>query len=238
MKMTSSEGTTPAPKPSEFKNASRIQESLSAGAERRALLWLAKHMPSWVNSDHLTILGFVSMLLVGAGYAFARWNQAGLMLATFFLALNWFGDSLDGTLARVRNCQRPRYGFYVDHIVDSFGALFLMTGLGISGYADWRIAMGMLVAFLMLSIEVYLAVYTIGAFHLSFWKFGPTELRILLAMANTALWFRGNFRVPGTHHSLFDVGGTVGIVGMGAMLVFATITHTRGLYREETHRST
>ena len=235
--MTTNAGAAPPPQPSAFKNATRIQQSFSAGAERRALLWLAERMPPWVNSDHLTIVGFISMFLVGASYAFAHWNRAGLMLATFFLALNWFGDSLDGTLARVRNCQRPRYGFYVDHIVDSFGAVFLMGGLAISGYADWRVAAGMLVAFLMLSIEVYLAVYTIGAFHMSFWKFGPTELRILLAMANTALWFRGNFRVPGTRHSLFDVGGTVGIVGMGAMLVFATISHTRKLYREETPRS-
>jgi archaetidylinositol phosphate synthase len=236
--MTTNAGAAPPPQPSAFKNAARIQQSFSAGAERRALLWLAERMPPWVNSDHLTILGFVSMFLVGASYAFARWNRAGLMLATFFLALNWFGDSLDGTIARVRNCQRPRYGFYVDHIVDSFGALFLMGGLAMSGYADWRIAAGMLVAFLMLSIEVYLAVYTMGAFHMSFWKFGPTELRILLAMANTALWFRGNFRVFGTRHGLFDVGGSVGIAGMGVMLILTTISHIRTLYREETRPCT
>src|ERR1700745_4287627 len=107
-----------------FRNATRIQTSLTSSVERRALLWLAARVPSRVNSDHLTMLGAASMFLAGGSYAFARWNSTGWLLATLFLALNWLGDSLDGTVARVRNCQRPRYGFYVDHIVDSFGAIF------------------------------------------------------------------------------------------------------------------
>lgn len=151
-----------------FRNARRDQTSVSSGLERKVLIWLAQRIPACVNSDHLTLLGFISMLLVGISYALARWNPLGLILATFFLALNWLGDSLDGTLARVRNRQRPRYGFYVDHMLDVFGALFLTAGLAISGYIDWRIAAGMLVAFLMLSIEVYLATYTLGVFQLSF----------------------------------------------------------------------
>ena len=146
------------------------------------MLGLAARMPLWVTSDHLTLLGFVAMSLAGASYLLARRHPVGLLLATACLALNWFGDSLDGTLARVRNQQRPRYGFYVDHMVDSFGALFLMTGLATSGYVDWRIAMGMLVTFLLLSIETYLASYTLGIFRLSFAKFGPTEIRILLGL--------------------------------------------------------
>ena len=145
-----------------FKSALRLQESVTSVVERRALLWLAARMPSWVNSDHLTLLGFVAMFLAGASYLLVRWHSIGLLLAAVCLAINWFGDSLDGTLARVRNQQRPRYGFYVDHMVDSFGALFLMTGLGASGYVDWKVAMGMLVAFLLLSIETYLASYTLG----------------------------------------------------------------------------
>src|SRR6202035_3121759 len=141
--------------------------------ERKALLWLAERLPPFIKPDHLTVLGFVAMFLAGCSYAFGRWTPWGLLLATFCLALNWFGDSLDGTLARVRNRQRPRYGFYVDHMIDSFGALFLMGGLAVSGYIDWRIAMGLLVAFLLLSIESYLASYTLGIFRLSFAKFGP-----------------------------------------------------------------
>jgi len=198
------------------------------------LLWLAARMPSWVSSDHLTLLGFVAMILAGASYLLARWHPAGLLLATICLALNWFGDSLDGTLARVRNRQRPRYGFYVDHMVDSFGALFLMSGLGASTYVDWRIVMGMLVAFLLLSIESYLAAYTLGIFRLSFAKFGPTEIRILLALGNVVLWFHPNMKVPGFSFRLFDFAGFIAVFVMGIMAVVATVAHTAELYRQET----
>lgn len=220
---------------SSFKNATRLQESLTAVYERRVLLWLAARMPARINSDHLTLLGFVSMFLAGVSYALARWNSLGPLLATVFLALNWFGDSLDGTLARVRNCQRPRYGFYVDHIIDSVGAFFLMGGLAVSGALDWRVAAGMLVAFLLLSIESYLTTYTLGVFRMSFAKFGPTEIRILLALANLALWLRPNAKVPGLAWRIFDFGGVIAICGMLLMFVVAAIAHTRTLYVQETH---
>ena len=117
-----------------FLNARRVQESISAAAEKRALLWMAERTPAWINSDHLTLVGFLAQILAGVGYALSRWNRYWLLAVIGFLALNWLGDSLDGTLARVRQRQRPRYGFYVDHMVDSFGALALMSGLAISGY--------------------------------------------------------------------------------------------------------
>jgi phosphatidylglycerophosphate synthase len=219
-----------------FKDASRIQESITSGPERKALLWLAAHMPAWVNSDHLTLLGFVAMFLAGASYFLARWNPVGLLLATLFLALNWFGDSLDGTLARVRNCQRPRYGFYVDHTIDSFGAILLMGGLGLSTYIDWKIAVSMLVTFLLLSIETYLASYTLGIFRLSFGKFGPTEIRILLALGNIVLWLHPNASVPGTPYRLFDFAGLLAAFGMSIMVVVAAVWHTKTLYCQETRR--
>jgi archaetidylinositol phosphate synthase len=217
-----------------FKNATRLQNSFTAATERKALLWLARRMPPSINSDHLTLLGFVAMFLAGCSYVLVRWTPWGLLLATLCLALNWFGDSLDGTLARVRNRQRPRYGFYVDHMIDSFGALFLMGGLAVSGYIDWRIAMGLLVAFLLLSIESYLASYTLGIFRLSFAKFGPTEIRILLAIANTVLFFFPAARIPGWSSRLLDVGGAIAIVAMTAMAIFAAVSHTLALYRQET----
>jgi phosphatidylglycerophosphate synthase len=217
-----------------FKNATRLQNSFTAATERKALLWLAARMPSYINSDHLTILGFTAMFLAGCSYAIARWNPWGWLLATLCLTLNWFGDSLDGTLARVRNRQRPRYGFYVDHMIDSFGALFLMGGLAASGYIDWRIAMGLLVAFLLLSIESYLASYTLGIFRLSFAKFGPTEIRILLAVANAILFFLPAARIPGWSHRLLDIGGAIAILAMTAMAIFAAVSHTLALYRQET----
>lgn len=224
-------GSTPS-----FKNATRLQESFTVAPERKILLWFAARMPAKINSDHLTLLGFVSMFFAGASYAFARWNPLGLLLATIFLAMNWFGDSLDGTLARVRNCQRPRYGFYVDHIIDSVGAIFLMTGLAVSGALDWRIAAGLLVAFLLLSIESYLASYTLGVFRMSFAKFGPTEIRILLALANFALWLRPDAKVPGLAWRVFDFGGLIAIFGMLLMFIVAAISHTRTLYLQETKR--
>ncbi len=219
-----------------FVNAIRLQESFTARVERRALAWLAERLPSWVNSDHLTIVGFVAMFLAGASYALARANRVGLILATIFLALNWYGDSLDGTLARLRNRQRPRYGFYVDHMIDTVGGLFLMGGLAISGIVDWRIALGMFIAFLMLSVEVYLAAYTLGEFRLSVAKLGPTEIRILLALGNTALWFHRDVQIFGSPYRVFDVGGIVAIAGMAFMLVILTIRNTIKLYRAETLR--
>ena len=219
-----------------FEDAVRLQESFTAAVERRALAWLAARLPIWVNSDHLTLLGFASMFAAGASYAFARVHRSGLLPATLFLAFNWFGDSLDGTLARLRNRQRPRYGFYVDHMIDTFGGFFLMSGLALSGFVDWRIALGMFIAFLMLSVQVYLATYALGTFQMSFAKFGPTEIRILLALGNFALWLHPDSRVFGWPYRLFDVGGIIAIAGMTLMLVVSTIFNTAKLYRQETLR--
>jgi phosphatidylglycerophosphate synthase len=191
-------------------------------------------MPRWTNSDHFTILGFVAQLLAGAGYALSRWNRYGLLLVVAALSLNWLGDSLDGTLARHRNQQRPRYGFYVDHMVDSIGAGALLGGLALSGFIHQYIAIGLLISFLLLSIQSYLATYTLGEFRLSFWKFGPTELRILLAIGSIALFLRGPFaHMAGRQFRLFDIGGVIGIAGMLLMLIAATVKNTRRLYNEE-----
>ena len=214
-----------------FQNANRLHQSFVAAAEKRALVWMAERTPARINSDHLTVLGFVAQAMAGVSYALARGNRYWLLGVIVFLALNWLGDSLDGTLARVRQQQRPRYGFYVDHIVDSFGALFLMGGLALSGYIHPYIAIGLLLAFLLLSIQSYLATYTLGEFQLSFWSLGPTELRILLAVGNLAL-LRWPIVLKG-HYRLFDVGGICGLVGMGLMLVFFTARNTFRLYQQE-----
>jgi phosphatidylglycerophosphate synthase len=216
-----------------FTPATRLQQSFVAGAEKKTLIWLAERTPRWINSDHLTLLGFAAQCLSGVCYAIARWNRYALLAGIVFLALNWLGDSLDGTLARVRNCQRPRYGFYVDHIADTFAAFFLMGGFALSGYIHPAIAFGLLIAFLMLSIEAYLATYTLGQFQLSYWKFGPTEIRLLLAAGNLALLRWPTTRILGTQLRLLDVGGAIGILGMALMLIVSAIQHTRTLYRQE-----
>lgn len=221
------------PKQLWFTPATRLQQSFVAAAEKRTLVWLAERTPRCINSDHLTLLGFVAQCLAGVCYALARWNRYTLLLGIVFLAMNWLGDSLDGTLARVRDCQRPRYGFYVDHVADTIAAFMLMGGLALSGYIHPAIAFGMLIAFLMLSIEAYLATYTLGQFQLSYWRFGPTEIRLLLAAGNLALLRWPTATVPGTHLRLLDVGGLIGIGAMALMLVVSAIQHTRTLYREE-----
>ena len=211
----------------------RVQESWVAAAERRALIWLAARTPDDITPDHLTILGLVSQICAGACYALVPWNRYALLGVIGFLALNWLGDSLDGTLARVRQRLRPRYGFYVDHMVDSFGALALMGGLALSGCMHPAIAIALLIMFLMLSIQSYLATHALGEFRLSFWRFGPTELRILLALGNLALLRSPVVHLFGGSYRLFDVGGAIGLAGMGLMAVFFTIQNTMRLYREE-----
>jgi len=214
-----------------FSNARRIQASFLANLEKKTLIWLAERTPAGVNSDHLTLLGFAGQLMAGGFYALSRWNKHYLLAVIVCLAVNWFGDSLDGTLARVRQQQRPRYGFYVDHMVDTFGAIAMMSGLAFSGYMHPWISIGLLIAFLALSIQSYLATYTIGEFRLSFWSFGPTELRLLLAIGNLAL-LRWPIVLQG-HYRLFDIGGAIGLVGMTLMLIAFTAKNGYQLYYEE-----
>ncbi len=216
-----------------FQNAKRVQQALTASLEKRLLVWMAGRMPRWVNSDHLTALGAAAQFLAAVTYALARFSPRWLIATNFFIALNWLGDSLDGTLARVRDQQRPRYGFYVDHVLDTFGAFFLMAGLALSGYLHWQVALAMLIAFLMFSVEVYLATYTIGRFQLSYWRFGPTELRIALMIGNVALIYHPHATLFGRQFLLFDVGGAIATVIMAVMMVVATVQHTVRLYREE-----
>src|SRR5208282_1633623 len=204
-----------------FRQATRVHGSFLAAAEKRALIWMAERMPAWVNSDHLTLLGFAAQIATGVCYALAARDRRMLLLGIVCLAVNWFGDSLDGTVARVRQQQRPRYGFYVDHMVDSIGAVAMMGGLALSGYMHPAIAIGLLVAFLLLSIQSYLATYSIGEFHLSFWRFGPTELRVLLAVGNLAA-FRWAWVIHGRFR-LFDIGGAIGLAGMLLMLLVVSV---------------
>jgi phosphatidylglycerophosphate synthase len=218
----------------EFVDAPRVHQAITAGAEKRLLVWIARRMPAFVTPDRLTALGLGAQLCAGAAYALASYDRRALWLVTVFLLFNWLGDSLDGTLARVRNQQRLRYGFYVDHVCDTIGVLALMAGLGCSGYLHWPIAAGMLLGFYALSIESYLATYTLGRFHLSHGWFGPTDLRILLAAGNAAAYWKPYTEIAGRHLLLFDFGGAIGIVGMAIMFLATAARHTAALYREET----
>ena len=216
-----------------FPDMLRVQESWLSELEKRALLWLAARTPERIGPDHLTVLGLTAQVGAGVCYALSAWNRYALLGVIACLALNWLGDSLDGTLARVRQRLRPRYGFYVDHMVDTFGAVALMGGLALSGYMHPWIAAGLLVAFLMLSIQSYLATHALGEFRLSFWRFGPTELRILLAIGNLALFWKPMIHLFGSQYRLFDAGGAIGLAGMALMVLVFTLQNTIRLYREE-----
>jgi phosphatidylglycerophosphate synthase len=222
------------PSSAAFKPAERSHTSFLAAAEKRTLIRIAERLPAWINSDHLTTLGFVALVAAGGCYAIARWYAPALLWVIPLLALNWFGDSLDGTLARVRHQQRPRYGFYVDHVLDAIGTFFLLTGLAFSGYMTPAVAGAFLIAYLLLSIEIYLATYTVGTFHLSYWSFGPTELRILLAAGNLFALRNPHAVVAGRHFLLFDLGFGIGAAALTVILIQAVVKHTRTLYREET----
>jgi phosphatidylglycerophosphate synthase len=216
-----------------FHAARRINQSLTASIEKRALQWMAERAPSWLTSDQLTLLGLGAQVGAGICYALSRYDRRALLLVILCVALNWLGDSMDGTLARVRRQQRPRYGFYVDHMVDIFGSVALMCGLGCSGFLHWQTAIAMLVAFLMLSSESYLATYTLSCFQLSQGIFGPTEIRILLVAGNLALLRSPYSTLLGHRMLLFDLGGTIAAAGMFAMAILITVRHTAQLYRQE-----
>ena len=216
-----------------FAPALRVNEALTASMEKRALQWFARRAPRWLTSDQLTLLGLGAQIAAGVCYALARYDRRALLLVIVCVALNWFGDSMDGTLARVRCQQRPRYGFYVDHMVDVFGAVALMCGLGLSGLVHWQVAIAMLVVFLLLSSESYLATYTLSRFQLSQGMFGPTEIRILLIVGNMALLRSPYATVLGHRMLLFDLGGTIASVIMLGMAIVLTMRHTVELFREE-----
>ncbi len=217
----------------EFITARRINRALTASLEKRSLEWMAKRAPRWLSSDQLTLMGVTAQIGAGACYALSRYHRFVLLGVILCLALNWLGDSLDGTLARVRQQQRPRYGFYVDHMADVFGSVALIGGLGCSGFVHWQTAAAMLLAFLILSSESYLATYTLARFQLSQGFFGPTEIRILLIIGNLALLLSPYATFFGYKILLFDLGGAIAALGMFAMAILVTLRHTAELYRQE-----
>jgi phosphatidylglycerophosphate synthase len=210
--------------------------SLLSGLEKRLLVWTAERMPRFINSDHLTVLGLLGMIGAGLSFWAASEEPLALVGVPVFLFVNWFGDSLDGTLARVRRNQRPKYGYYVDHVVDVFGAFFLLGGLALSSYMSTLVALGLMVVYLMVVSEIYLAAYAVGTFRIHFLRLGPTELRILFALGTLYLLYNSSAMVLGTRYLLFDVGGVCGIAGLFVTLLVSSARNTRTLYLRETVR--
>ena len=215
----------------------RQHRSLLAAAEKRLLIYMAARLPMWVHSDHLTGLAMAAMVAAGGGFALARWDTRALWIVVVALAVNWFGDSLDGTLARVRKVERPRYGFYIDHVLDIVGITFLLGGLACSGFMTPVVALSLLVAYLLVSGEVFLATAVRGIFKMSVAGIGPTELRILLAIGAVVL--RGDPHVDlGAfgRMPLFDFGGLIAAAGLGVTLVVSTLQNALALAELEPRR--
>jgi archaetidylinositol phosphate synthase len=212
----------------------RDNHGLLARAETRTLLWLAQRLPAWVHSDHLSGLGLMGMLAVGAAFALGGTYPAALPVVVLALAVNWFGDSLDGTLARVRDQQRPRYGYYVDHALDIAGTAFLFGGLALGGLMTPAIAMGLMAAYFAVMAEVFLATSSRGVFRMSFLGFGPTELRVVLSLGAICLMRNPYVMIAGFGpYLLFDVGGMVAIAGLAVTFVASSIGNGRALYEAE-----
>ena len=165
----------------------RIQTSVLSKIEKRVLIWLAQRQPRWVNSDMLTFLGTIGALIIAAGYVLSNKNINFLWLSSFGFVVNWYGDSLDGTLARVRHCQRPNYGYYLDHSVDAINEIFMFIGIGLSSFLDIRIAMTGLIIYFLLTINVSINAHLKGEFRLTYAKMGPTEFRIIMIIINTLI---------------------------------------------------
>lgn len=170
----------------------RINKILLGPLERPVLNWLAERMPAWVTPDKLTALGFLATILTAVSYYLTNFSPGFLWLASFGMLLNWFGDSLDGTLARFRKIERPRYGFFIDHTMDGIGEVLVFFGIGLSPYVDFRVACIALVGYMLMSNMVYITTYVNGVFRISYLGLGPTEVRLIAIIANMVVFFAGN----------------------------------------------
>ncbi len=190
----------------EIKPHKRVNDILLGPLERPALRWLAARMPIWMNPDILTGIGIVGSLIIFASYWLSRYYPALLWLASLGLIINWFGDSLDGTLARFRKIERPKYGFFIDHTVDAFSEMFIVLGLGLSPYVRFDVACLALIGYLLLSVLVYVRTYVEGVFKISYGKLGPTEVRVILIILNAVMFFLGapSFSTSIGEFSIYD----------------------------------
>ena len=216
-----------------YREASREMNGWTARAEKKLLMRMAAALPDGVTPDQLTVLGLLGMLLAGAAYALSGRNPLFLHLSNLGLLVNWFGDSLDGTLARYRAKLRPRYGFYVDHVIDAFGATAVLGGLAASGLMAPVLAAGLLVTYLLYSVHMYLQTHVLGRFWLSFGKVGGTELRIVLMMVNLAAMAWPTIALAGHEVRLLDLVAAAGGIGLACALATAVARTTRALYRLE-----
>jgi archaetidylinositol phosphate synthase len=215
--------------------ATREPSFLLAGPERRLLRWIAARLPRWALPDDLTAVGVLAALGICAAYQLSNQGDAWLWVASGLLVLQWLGDSLDGTLARVRGIERPTYGYYLDHLVDAVSTAAIGIGLGLSPYMLLSVGTVIVVAYLVLSINVYLESYAFGRFSLGYGYLGPTEVRIVLIALNTALALHLglDFSVGELELTVFDAIGLAIAGGMIALFTGRAVRNLRELSRRE-----
>jgi phosphatidylglycerophosphate synthase len=213
----------------------RINDILLGPLERPALKWLSMHMPHWVTPDHMTILGVIAAIIIFISYWLTTYSSNFLWMASFGLVLNWFGDSLDGNLARYRHIERPKYGYFIDHIVDAFSEILVGIGIGLSPYVRFDIALLALIGYMLMSVFVYISTYVKGIFKISFSKVGPTEFRLMLITANTVIFFIGNpsFKLPFITVTIYDAIGIIAAVTLFILFLVSTIVQAIELSKLE-----
>jgi archaetidylinositol phosphate synthase len=196
-------------------NAPRNKQFVLAQAEARVLEWIARRLPRWVLPDHMTALGVLAAVGIAGAYLASNGDKAWLWAASALLVVHWLGDSLDGTLARVRKIERPKYGYYLDHLVDAVATALIGLGLGLSPWMLLSVGLLIVIAYLVLSINTYLETYAFGVFTLGYGRLGPTEVRLMLIGLNTliALGVGLGFQVGGLGLTLLDLIG-LGIAGL------------------------
>ncbi|WP_077145226.1 CDP-alcohol phosphatidyltransferase family protein [Sphingopyxis sp. KK2] len=210
----------------------RIQQNILARGERRLLNWICPRLPGWVTPDQLTTLGFLGAVMVAMGYMLSWLGPAWLSLSIAGYVVHWFGDSLDGSLARWRRIERPSYGYFVDHSVDGL-AIFLMVGsIGLSPYMRFDVALIAVIGYLLLAIHSFLAAKVVGEFRLSYMAGGPTELRLMLIAMTASMPIIGGADVNGTNFSPFDLFGLV----VSSILVTLFVTQSFATARSLAHR--
>ncbi len=216
-------------------DAPRSKEFLLARHEGRALEWIARRLPAWVMPDHMTALGVLAAFAIAGAYLLSNGDTAWLWAASALLVVHWLGDSLDGTLARVRKIERPRYGYYLDHLVDALATAVIGIGLGLSPWMLLAVGLAIVVAYLVLSINTYLETYAFGVFTLGYGRLGPTEARLGLIVLNTliATGVGLGFQIGGLGLTVFDLVG-LAIAGlMMAALVARSARNLRVLAAQE-----
>ncbi len=203
----------------------RVNDILLGPLERPALQYFCKIAPAWATPDTMTVIGILGALMIAAGYILTRYDLAFLWLASLGYVVNWYGDSMDGSLARYRKIERPKYGYYVDHIVDIINEFIVILALGISPLVHFEIAAVALIGYLMLSAHTFLRTYVDDVFQISFGKLGPTEVRVIIVLINTIVFFLDNptfGTVLNIEMSLYDF--LIGIVALLLFIIFFTST--------------